>query len=148
MRVPGNDRFLKPSKDRVESHCKQEAARWSSLSYSLGHEKLSPSRSCEFHMSGTVIAYSSQLARSDCQWAYAAAKSVKRIPDSCGAHTTWARAVVSSSKMLSVDLSGRDASLRRVYASHGVPVEPSTNCCGEKLSIAINASMGVGLPVI
>ena len=28
-------------------------------------------------------------------------------------------------------LSGRDASLRGVYAFHGVPVDASTNCCGE-----------------
>ena len=32
----------------------------------------------------------------------AAAKSVNRIPDSCGAHATYAKAVVSISKMLSV----------------------------------------------
>ena len=33
---------------------------------------------------------------------YAAAKSVRRTPDSCGAHATWARAVVSIPKMMSV----------------------------------------------
>ena len=34
-------------------------------------------------------------------------------------------------------LSRRDASLRGMYASHSVPVEASTNSCGEKLAIAI-----------
>ena len=34
-------------------------------------------------------------------------------------------------------LSGRDASLRGVYASQGVPVKASTNCCREYLAVAI-----------
>ena len=34
-------------------------------------------------------------------------------------------------------LSGRDASLRGVYASQGVPVKASTNCCREYLAVAM-----------
>ena len=34
-------------------------------------------------------------------------------------------------------LPGGDTSLRRMYASHGVPMKASTDGCGEKLAIAI-----------
>ena len=34
-------------------------------------------------------------------------------------------------------LPGRDTPLRRMFSSHGVLVEASTNCCGEYLAIAI-----------
>ena len=34
-------------------------------------------------------------------------------------------------------LPGRDTSLRRMYASHGVPMDASTNSSSEKLAIAI-----------
>ena len=54
IRVPWNDCLLNPSKDRVEGHCKQKTARRIALSCSSGHGKLSTSRSCEFHMRGTV----------------------------------------------------------------------------------------------
>ena len=69
---------------------------------------------------------------------YAAAKSVNRIPDSCGAHATWARAAGSLYlENVIRHLSGGDTSLRGVYASHGVPVKSTTYCCGEYLAIAI-----------
>ena len=35
FKIPWNNRNLKPSKDRVESHRKQEAVHWTSLSDSL-----------------------------------------------------------------------------------------------------------------
>ena len=34
-------------------------------------------------------------------------------------------------------LPGGDTSVRRMYASHGVPVEASADGCGEQLAIAI-----------
>ena len=37
-------------------------------------------------------------------------------------------------------LPGRDTSLRRMYASHGVPMEASTNSISMKLAIAIAQS--------
>ena len=39
-------------------------------------------------------------------------------------------------------LSGRDTPLRRMYASHGVPMEASTNSSSEKLAIAIAQRQG------
>ena len=59
-KVPWNDRMLKPSKDRVDCHRKQEPSRWTSLSNSSGHEELSSSRSCKFHMRGSVVVNPSQ----------------------------------------------------------------------------------------
>ena len=45
--------------------------------------------------------------------------------------------MVSISKMLVRHLSGRDTSLREMYASHGVPMEASTDSRSEKFAIAI-----------
>ena len=69
---------------------------------------------------------------------WTAAKSDKRIPDSCGVHATVSK-VVGGLNLKDVvrHLSERDASLRRMDASHGVPMEASTNCSSEKLAIAI-----------
>ena len=42
-------------------------------------------------------------------------------------------------------LSGRDASLRRVYASHGVPMEASTDGRSEKFEIRVaTATVSMG----
>ena len=51
-----------PSEDRVEGHCKKKTARWTALSYSSGHKKLSPSCSREFHVRGAVFMNTSREA--------------------------------------------------------------------------------------
>ena len=59
-RIPWNDRVLKPSKDRVEGHRKQEAARRTALSHAPGHDELSSGHSCKFHVRGAVAVDSSK----------------------------------------------------------------------------------------
>ena len=54
-RVPWNNRLFEESEDRVECHCKKKAARWTALSYTPGHEELSPSCSGEFHVRDAVV---------------------------------------------------------------------------------------------
>ena len=58
-------------------------------------------------------------------------------PDSCGAHATCAKAVVSTSKDVIRHLPGRDASLSRVYATDGGPLQAKSHRCGENLAITI-----------
>ena len=70
----------------------------------------------------------------------AAAKSVKRIPDSCGAHATRARAVVSISKMLSVICPDEMYLCEGVNASHSVPVKASKYGRSKEFAITIAQS--------
>ena len=61
-RVPWNNRLFEESEDRVECHCKKKAARWTALSYTPGHEELSPSCSGEFHVRDAVVINTSHEA--------------------------------------------------------------------------------------
>ena len=45
-----NDRVLKPSKDWVKCHCKQEATRWTALSDAPGHEEMSSGFPCKLNL--------------------------------------------------------------------------------------------------
>ena len=58
--IPWNDRILKPPKERVEGHRKQEATCRTALSHAPGHEELSSGHSCEFDACGAVVVHPSQ----------------------------------------------------------------------------------------
>ena len=103
VRVPWDNCLLEPSQARVESHRKKKAARWTALSYSSGQKNLSTSRSCDFHVrSAVVVILRRKRQIKPGNSVLSSTKSVNGTPDSCGAHATWARAVVSVSWMLSV----------------------------------------------
>ena len=53
--VPWDISFLEPSEDRVKGHCKKETTRRTTLSYSSGHEELSPFCSRKFHVCDAVL---------------------------------------------------------------------------------------------
>ena len=55
-RVSWNDRVLEPSKDRVETHSKQEATRRTALPDGSGHGELSSALSCELNLRSAVAA--------------------------------------------------------------------------------------------
>ena len=59
-RVPWNDRVLEPTKDGVESHRKQEAARWAAVPDTPGDKEVSSGHSCKLHMCSTIRVDSSQ----------------------------------------------------------------------------------------
>ena len=62
VRVPWDNCLLEPSEDRVEGHCKKETTRWTTLSYTSGHQELSSFCSREFHVRGAVINTSQEAA--------------------------------------------------------------------------------------
>ena len=62
VRVPWDNNLLEPSEDRVKGNCKKETTRWTALSHTPGHKKLSPGCSREFHVRGAVAANTSQEA--------------------------------------------------------------------------------------
>ena len=66
----------------------------------------------------------------------AAAKSVDRIPLSCGAHNM-SQGRGLNLKNVVCHVPGRDASLRRLSASHGVPMEASTDGRSENFAVAV-----------
>ena len=118
-----------------ESHRKQEAARWTSLSNSLGHEELSTSRSCKFHMRGAVVICLSQETADELR--HFSSLEYPGMFDTrlCGSkilqkNTRLSRGTRNMGKGSCLDLenvirhlSGGDTSLRGVFASHGVPSE-------------------------
>ena len=97
------------SEDRVKGHCTKEVTRRAALPYSSFHQKLSAFSSRKSHVWDAVLRKTSQKAtqcsqaqkssRSDCHGA--SSRNVSQ-ENSSGAHTRWARAVVSISTMLSV----------------------------------------------
>ena len=118
------------------------------MSYSPGHEKLSPSRSFKFHMRGSIAVDPSQKStekgRQSSVLDHREDPGVTDIgvcgSKVCQKNTLFLRGARNmgqgsglSLKDVVRHLSGRDASLRGLYASHGVPVEAST----KKLAIAI-----------
>ena len=142
---------MKPSKDRLEGHRKQEAARRTALSHAPGHDELSSGHSCKFHVRGAVAVDSSKETADElgqlCSFQYMQDPGVidnwdmqrqnlaKEYLTLVG-HTQQGQSSLDLANVIS-HLSGRDASLRTMYASHGVPVKASTNCRGKNLAIAI-----------
>ena len=71
---------------------------------------------------------------------HAAAKTVNKISDSCGANVTYAKGSRFNLEGVVRHLPGRDASRRWMNTSHGVQPKASTNCRGKHLAITITQS--------
>ena len=78
-------------KKKGKSHCKYETTRRTALPDAPGNASGFP---CKFTLCHVVaIDHAQELSHEDQEWltiGYATAKSVKRLPDSCGAHATYA----------------------------------------------------------
>ena len=156
-RVPGDDRVLEPSKVGIERHCKQEAARRTALPHTPGQEELSSSPSFKFYVCSTIAVNHSQKNTNEL-WQLCLLKHMENpeMTDAgiCGGKIRqWdTRFMCSTRNMrqgsrLNLEdvvrhLPGRDASLRRMYTSHGVPLKASANRSGENLAITITTDEG------
>ena len=116
-KVPWNDRVLEPTEDGVEAHRKQEAARKTAFPHTPGHEELSSSHACKFHVCGTVAVDPSQgtttelkqhrfldhKGRSTNDWRWSTGRQHQSVEYlTLVAHATCAIAVVYTSSVLSI----------------------------------------------